>query len=29
VSDEQRRQTGCPARQMSAYFGFGTLTRIR
>ena len=27
VSDEQRRQTGCPARQMSAYFGLGTLGR--
>src|SRR5687767_5657049 len=25
VSDEQRRQAGCPARQMSAYFGSGTL----
>jgi len=25
VSDEQRRQAGCPARQMAAYFGFRTL----
>ena len=23
-SDEQRRRTGCPARQMSAYFGLWT-----
>src|SRR5258705_6967721 len=29
VSDEQRRQTGCPARQMSPYFGFGTPVKLR